>query len=118
MNVRGQGAHADIASLLLRAMIGHLQAPSRKYVRRCISARRFGKGLEWVGAATDQRKARGGESAEARRGPSNGSADFDHKLLRWRQLNVFLLTREFSGHVFKPSRLPSRGGGTRGTSRA
>ena len=66
MNVRGQGAHADIASLLLRAMIGHLQAPSRKYVRRCISARRFGKGLEWVGAATDQRKARGGESGSRR----------------------------------------------------
>ena len=66
MNVRGQGAHADIASLLLRAMIGHLQAPSRKYVRRCISARRFGKGLEWVGAATEQRKARGGESGSRR----------------------------------------------------
>ena len=66
MNVRGQGAHADIASLLLRAMIGHLQAPSRKYVRRCISARRFGKELEWVGAATDQRKARGGESGSRR----------------------------------------------------
>ena len=30
MNVRDQGAHADIASLLLRAMIGHLQAPSRR----------------------------------------------------------------------------------------